>query len=64
MTTIKELYEWAVKNNAESLPVGIQFQDEGGTYSGDTFTSYSQSPNYEVFASIEKSGDDEYVLLA
>lgn len=64
MTTIKELYEWAVKNNAESLPVGIQFQDEGGTYSGDTFTSYSQSPNYEVFASVEKSGDDEYVLLA
>lgn len=64
MTTIKELYEWAVKNNAESLPVGIQFQDEGGTYSGDTFTSYSQSPNYEVFASIEKSGDDKYVLLA
>ena len=64
MTTIKELYEWAVKNNAESLPVGVQFQDEGGTYSGDTFTSYSQSPNYEVFASIEKSGDDKYVLLA
>ena len=64
MTTIKELYEWAVKNNAERLPVGIQFQDEGGTYSGDTFTSYSQSPNYEVFASVEKSGDDKYVLLA
>ena len=64
MATIKELYEWAVKNNAESLPVGIQFQDEGGTYSGDTFTSYSQSPNYEVFASVEKSGDDKYVLLA
>ena len=64
MTTIKELYEWAVKNNAESLPVGIQFQDEGGTYSGDTFTSYSQSPNYEVFVSVEKSGDDKYVLLA
>lgn len=64
MTTIKELYEWAVKNNAENLPVGIQFQDEGGTYSGDTFTSYSQSPNYEVFASVEKSGDDKYVLLA
>ena len=64
MTTIRDLYEWAVKNNAETLPVGIQFQDEGGTYSGDTFTSYSQSPNYEVFASVEKSGDDKYVLLA
>lgn len=64
MTTIKDLYEWAVKNNAESLPVGIQFQDEGGTYSSDTFTSYSQSPNYEVFASVERSGADKYVLLA
>lgn len=64
MTTIKELYEWAVKNNAEGLPVGIQFQDKGGAYSGDTFTYYSHSPNYEVFASIEASGDDKYVLLA
>ena len=64
MTTIKELYEWAVKNSAETLPVGIQFQDEGGTYSGDTFTAYSGSPNYEVFASVEKSGDNKYVLLA
>ena len=29
MTTIKELYEWAVKHKAENLPVGIKFQDEG-----------------------------------
>ena len=64
MTTIKEIYEWAVKNSAESLPVGIQFQDIGGFYSGDTFTSYSHLPNYEVFASVERSGDDKYVLLA
>ena len=62
MTTIKDLYEWAVKNNAESLPVGIQFQDEGGAYSGDTFSAYAS--DYEVSASIEKSGDDKYVLLA
>ena len=62
MTTIKELYEWAVKNSAETLPVGIQFQDEGGTYSGDTFTAFA--PDYEVFASVETSGDDKYVLLA
>ena len=62
MTTIKELYEWAVKHNVENLPVGLQFQDEGGAYSGDTFSAYA--PDYEVSASIEKSGDDEYVLLA
>ena len=49
MTTIKDLYEWAVKHNAENLPVGLQFQDGGGTYSGDTFTEFA--PDYEVFAS-------------
>ena len=62
MTTIRDLYEWAVKNNAENLPVGIQFQDGGGTYSGDTFTEFA--PDYEVFASVEESGADKYVLLA
>ena len=62
MPTIKDLYEWAVKHNAENLPVGLQFQDRGGSYSGDTFTEFA--PDYEVFASIEESGDDKYVLLA
>ena len=51
MTTIKELYEWAVKHNVENLPVGLQFQDEGGAYSGDTFSAYA--PDYEVSVSIE-----------
>ena len=62
MTTIKDLYEWAVKHNAENLPIGLQFQDEGGAYSGDTFTAFS--PDYEVFASVEESGVGKYVLLA
>ena len=62
MTTIKDLYEWAVKNSVENLPVGIQFQDGGGSYSGDTFTEFA--PEYEVSASVEESGDDRYVLLA
>ena len=62
MTTIKDLYEWAVKHNAENLPVGLQFQDGGGSYSGDTFTEFA--PDYEVFASIGTSGADKYVLLA
>ena len=65
MTTIKELYEWAVKNNAESLPIGLQFQDGGGIYSGDTFTEFiSDYSDYEVSAFIKESGDDKYVLLA
>ena len=62
MTTIKDLYEWAVKHNAENLPIGLQFQDGGGSYSGDTFTEFA--PDYKVFASIEESGTDKYVLLA
>ena len=62
MTTIKDLYEWAVKNKVESLPIGLQFQDGGGSYSGDTFTDFA--PDYEISASIEQSGDDKYVLLA
>ena len=62
MTTIKELYEWAVKHNVENLPIGLQFQDGGGSYSGDTFADFAH--DYEVSASIEESGDDKYVLLA
>ena len=62
MTTIKDLYAWAVKYNVENLPIGLQYQDEGGTYPGDTFTAFAS--DYEVFASVETSGDDKYVLLA
>ena len=32
--TIKELYEWAVKNNCENYEVEIQHRDDGGYYSG------------------------------
>lgn len=62
MTTIRDLYRWAVKNSVEDLPVGLQYQDEGGTYSGDTFSD--MSADYEISASIEESGVDKYVLLA
>lgn len=62
MTTIKDLYEWAVKRHVENLPVGLQFQDDGGAYSGDTFSD--MGADYEISASIEESGVDKYVLLA
>ncbi len=62
MTTIRDLYRWAVKNSVEDLPVGLQYQDEGGTYSGDTFSD--MGADYEISASIEESGVDKYVLLA
>ena len=62
MTTIKDLYEWAVKRHVENLPVGLQYQDEGGAYSGDTFSD--MGTDYEISASIEESGVDKYVNLA
>ena len=50
MTTIKELYEWAVENKAENLPLGIKYQDGGGTYNGDTFSE--MGADYEISATI------------
>ena len=66
MTTIKDLYEWAIKNKVEDLPIGLQYQDAGGTYSGDTFAD--MGPDHEI--SIEKvslstgTGKVRYLLLS
>lgn len=66
MTTIKDLYEWAVKNNVENLPIGLQFQDKYDTYRGghdpdnNTFTSLF---DYDVSATVEESDKGKYVLL-
>ena len=32
--TIRDIYNWAKKNNAEDLEVVIQYRDEGGDYFG------------------------------
>ena len=32
--TVKELYEWALENNAENLPIEIQHRDSCGEYDG------------------------------
>ena len=67
MTTIRDLYEWAVKNHVENLPVGLQYQDMGGPYDGDTFSDMGLE--YDIFHSIEEvslsTGSDKtkYVLL-
>lgn len=66
MTTIKDLYAWAVMNNVEDLPIGLQYQDAGGTYSGDTFAD--MGPDHEI--SIEEAslsigtGKARYLLLS
>lgn len=67
MTTIRDLYEWAVKNHAEDLPIGLQYQDMGGPYDGDTFSDMGLE--YDIFHSIEEtslstgSDNTKYVLL-
>ena len=67
MTTIQDLYEWAVKNHVEDFPVGLQYQDMGGPYDGDTFSD--MGPDYDISHSIEETslstGSDKtkYVLL-
>ena len=67
MTTIRDLYEWAVKNHVEDLPVGLQYQDMGGPYDGDTFSDMGS--DYDIFTSIEEvslstdSDKTKYVLL-
>ena len=66
MTTIKDLYEWAIKHNAENLPTGLQFQDKYDTYRGghapdnDTFTLLF---DYDVSSAVEESDKGKYVLL-
>ena len=60
MTTIKDLYEWAVKNNMENLPVGLQFQDEDEAYSGNTFTEF---PDYRISAFVKEYFGKKYILL-
>ena len=60
MTTIKDLYEWAAKHNAENLPIGLQFQDEDEAYSGNTFTKF---PDYRISAFVKEYFGKKYILL-
>jgi hypothetical protein len=32
--TVKELYEWAIENNAEDYDIEISYRDGGGCYYG------------------------------
>lgn len=34
--TIKQLYEWAVKNEVENYDIEIQYRDSGGYYYGSS----------------------------
>ena len=50
MTTIRDLYEWAVKDGVENLPIGLNFLDEDGYYSSNTFTKL---PDYCISAFVK-----------
>ena len=75
-TTIRDLYNWAVNNsddmiNLLDIPIGIQYQDDGGTYDGDTYEDYLQQIEYgnedfdgTLFISVETDNNgDKYILL-
>ena len=34
MTTVRELYEWAVENHVEDLPIGLLYQDDDKALGG------------------------------
>lgn len=75
-TTIRDLYNWAVNNsddmdNLLDLPIGIQYQDNGGTYKGNTYESVLDQVEYgnkdfdaTLFISVENDNKgDKYILL-
>ena len=41
MTTIRDLYEWAIEDGVADLPIGLKFQDGDEFYSDNTFTNKS-----------------------
>ena len=60
MTTIRDLYEWAIKDGVEDLPIGLQFQDEDEAFSGNTFTKL---PDYCISAFVKEYFGKKYILL-
>lgn len=61
-TTIQDLYDWAVENKALDLPLGIEYQDEGGSYNTTSIenpytTDNEEDETVELF--IFKKNDDE-----
>ena len=60
MTTIRDLYEWALEDGVADLPVGLNFLDEDGYYSSNTFTKL---PDYRISAFVEEYHGERYILL-
>ena len=60
MTTIRDLYEWAIEDGVADLPVGLNFLDEDGYYSSNTFTKL---PDYCISAFVKEYSGMKYILL-
>lgn len=60
MTTVRELYEWAVENHVETLPIGLQYQDDHEFCGGDTFAGEDMR---DLNIDISRNRDIDYVLL-
>ena len=60
MTTIRDLYEWALEDGVADLPVGLNFLDEDGHYSSNTFT---KPPDYCISAIVKEYFGKKYILL-
>lgn len=61
-TTIQDLYDWAVENKALDLPLGIEYQDAGGSYNTTSIehpytTDSEEDETVELF--ISKTEDDD-----
>ena len=60
MTTIRDLYEWAIEDGVVDLPIGLKFQDGDEFYSDNTFTEF---PDYRISAFVEEYRGEKYILL-
>ena len=60
MTTIRDLYEWAIEDGVEDLSIGLNFLDEDGYYSSNTFTKL---PDYRISVFVKEYFGEKYILL-
>ena len=60
MTTIRDLYEWAIEDGVADLPIGLQFQGEDEYCCGNTFTNF---PDYCISAFVKEYFGEKYILL-
>ena len=60
MTTIRDLYDWAIEDGVEDLPIGLNFLDEDGNDSSNSFTKL---PDYCISACVKEDFGQKYILL-